>query len=74
MKHGLFLLILMSILTFLFTVIGILALMGYWNAEVVFWTRTPIKSDTGKLIWIIVSGIGFVIFSILSVVKCRKGQ
>lgn len=74
MKHVLFFLIGMSLLAFLFTVVGVLALLDAWNAEVIFWTRTPIKSETGKLIWIIVSGIAFVVFSTLSVIKYRKDQ
>jgi hypothetical protein len=74
MKHGLFILIWISLLAFLFTVVGVLALLGYWNAEVIFWTRTPIKSETGKLVWIVMSGFGFVVFSVLSIVKYRKDQ
>jgi len=72
MKHALFFLICLSILTFLFMVVGVLALLGYWNAEVIFWTQTPIKSETGKFIWIIASGFSFVVFSTLSVIKYRK--
>jgi hypothetical protein len=74
MKHGLFFLIWMALLAFLFTVVGVLALLGYWDAEVMFWTRTPIKSETGKLVWIVTSAFGFLVFSILSIVKYRKDQ
>ena len=59
MKHGLFFLVWMSLLGFLFAIAGVLALLGYWNAEVIIWTRTPIKSETGKLVWIVMSGIRF---------------
>lgn len=64
----------MSIMAFLFTVVGMLALLDYWNAEVIFWTRTPIQSETGQIIWIIVSGICFVIFSILAIREFRKND
>jgi len=74
MKHVLFFLIFLSILTFLFVVVGVLAVLGYWNAEVIFWTRTPIKSEMGKLIWTIVSGFGFIVFSTLAVIKYRHGR
>lgn len=72
MKHGLFFLICLSVLAFLFAVVGALALLGYWNAEVTFWTRTAIRSETGKIIWIIVSVGCFVTFSTLAVVKYRR--
>jgi hypothetical protein len=64
----------MSLLAFLFAIVGVLALLGYWSAEVIIWTRTPITSETGKLVWIVMSGFGFVVFSILSIVKYRKNQ
>jgi len=35
-------------MAFLFTVVGVLALLNYWNAEVGFWTQAPIESEMGK--------------------------
>jgi hypothetical protein len=72
MKHDLFFLIFMSTLAFLFAVVGALALLGYWNAEVIFWTQIPIQSEMGKVIWIIVSASCFVIFTTFAVVKYRR--
>jgi len=74
MKHVQFFLICMAFLAFLFTIVGVLALLDYPNAEVIFWTKRPIESDAGKLVWVAASGIAFLVFSVLSVKRYRKGR
>jgi hypothetical protein len=72
MKHGLFFLIWAAMLAFLFAVVGTLALLGYCDATVSFWSRNPIQSDTGKLVWIVISGLCFLILSTLIVLEYRR--
>ena len=67
MKHKLFMLIWLVFLAFCSVVVGVLALLGYANAEVIFWTRSPIESETGKIAWIVVSATCLILFLVLAV-------
>ena len=55
MKHKMFMLVWLALLAFCSVVMGVLALLGYANAEVIFWSRNAIESETGKIAWIVVS-------------------
>jgi hypothetical protein len=72
MKYKSFLLACFFVLALCFVVVGILALLGYQNAEIYFWTRSPIESDAGKMIWIAISAICLITFFVLSVIEYRK--
>ena len=72
MKHKPFMLIWLAFLAFCSVVVGILALLGYANAEVIFWTRSPIESETGKIAWIVVSAMCLILFLVLAVREYRR--
>jgi hypothetical protein len=63
MKHKLFMLSL---------VIGVLALLNYANAEVIFWTQKPIESEAGKIAWIVISVACLILFLALAVREYRR--
>ena len=67
MKHKLFMLVWLDMLAFCSVVIGVLALLNYANAEVIFWTNTPIESVAGKIVWIVISATCFMLFLVLAV-------
>lgn len=72
MKHKLFLLAWLALLAFCSVVVGVLAFLDYANAEVVFWNRSPIESEAGKLAWIIVSAMCLILFSVSAVREYRR--
>jgi NADH:ubiquinone oxidoreductase subunit H len=72
MKHILFFLAWLAMLCFFSLVVGILALLGYPNAEIVSWSGNTIESETGKITWILISAMGLVIFSALTVSRYRR--
>lgn len=74
MKHKLFFLLFAALMSFLFAVVGALALLGLFNAEVSFWTREAIESRGGKIAWIAVSTLSLVVFSALAAREYRKGR
>jgi len=74
MKHKLFFLFWSAALAFLCMVVGVLALLGYWNAEIYFWTRSAIESKAGKIAWIIISTTCLIVFVALAVTEYRKNN
>ncbi len=72
MKHKLFMLVWLALLALCSTVVGVLALLEYANAEVIFWTRSPIESKTGKIAWIVVSATCLILFLMLTIRECRR--
>lgn len=62
----------LAVMAFLFAVAGVLALVGCCNAQVIFWNRAPIESETGKVIWIVVSATCSVWFSTLALRALRR--
>jgi hypothetical protein len=59
-------------LCFFSLVVGVLALLDYPNAEIAFWSGSPIESDAGKITWIVISAMCLVIFSALTVSLYRR--
>ena len=75
MKHKLFMLFWLALLAFCSVVVGVLALLGYANAEVYFWTRSAIESEAGKIAWIAISTTCLLLFLLLFVREYRtKGK
>ena len=72
MKHKLFLLVWLAILAFCSVVIGVLALLNYANAEVVFWSQKPIESEAGKIAWIVISAACLILVLVLAVREYRR--
>ena len=72
MKHKLFMLVWLAMLAFCSVVVGVLALLNYANAEVIFWSRTPIESEAGKIAWIVISATCLVLFLVLFVREYRR--
>ena len=72
MKHKLFMLVWIALLAFCSVVIGVLALLDYANAEVIFWTRSPIESEAGEIAWIVVSATCLILFLTLAVREYRR--
>lgn len=52
--------------------VGVLAYLRLWNAEVIFWTNKPIESDAGKIAWILISIAVLLVASLLAVRACRR--
>lgn len=72
MKHPVIFLFGLAVMAFLFTVVGLLSLAGLVNAEVIFWSRPPIESDGGKILWIVTSLGLFLFFISMAIRKYRK--
>ena len=72
-KHKRFALICFALLSLLFTIAGVLAWLGLFNVEVVFWTRSPIESQAGKIAWIVISATCLAIFVALAYREFGKG-
>jgi hypothetical protein len=72
MKHKLFMLAWLAMLAFCSLVIGVLALLNYANAEVIFWTQKPIESEAGKIAWIVISTACLILFLALAVREYRR--
>ena len=72
MKHKLFMLVWLAMLSFCSVVIGLMALLNYANAEVIFWTKTPIESEAGKIAWIVISATCLILFLVLAVREYRR--
>ena len=56
----------LAMLAFCSVIVGILAYLNYGNAEVIFWSQTPIESDAGKIAWIVVSAACLILFLLLA--------
>jgi len=74
MKHKLFMFVWLAMLAFCSVVIGVLALLNYANAEVIFWTKTPIESQAGKIAWIVTSATCLTLFLVLAVREYRSNN
>ena len=72
MKYKIFALFWVAMLAFISTVVGVLAYLGRFNAEVVFWTNKPIESNEGKIAWILISITVFIVSSIFAVRAYRR--
>ena len=72
MKYRTFALFWVALLAFVSTVVGVLAYLGRFNAEVMFWTNKPIESDEGKIAWILVSTAVFIVSSTFAVRAYRR--
>ena len=72
MKHKLLLLAWLAMLCLLSLVVGVLALLGYPNAEILTWSGSTIESDAGKITWIVISAALLVIFLALTVTRYRE--
>ena len=74
MKHKMFMLVWLAMLSFCSVVIGLMALLNYANAEVIIWTTTPIESEGGKIAWIVISATCLMLFLVLAVREYRKNN
>lgn len=74
MKHKLFVLFWLALLAFCSVGVGVLALLGYANAEVYFWNRSAIESEVGKIAWVVISATCLVLFLVLFVREYRQKQ
>jgi hypothetical protein len=72
MKHKLFMLVWLAMLASCSVVIGVLALLNYANAEVIFWTQKSIESEAGKIAWILISAACLTLFLALAVREYRR--
>ena len=72
MKHKMFMLVWLALLALCSVVMGVLSLLGYANAEVIFWTRNAIESEVGKIAWIVVSAMCLIVFLVLAVREYRR--
>ena len=61
-----------AVVAFFSLAFGIMTLLGFPGAEVYFWTRQPVASQTGIILWIVVSAIFFVVLFTLAVREYRK--
>ena len=60
-------------LSICFVVVGVLSLLGFSYAEISFWSKdNVIESEAGKITWIVISTMCFVVFSALAVADYRK--
>ena len=62
MKHKRFMWYWLALLACCSTVVGIMALFGIAGAEIIFWSRKPIESETGKIVWITFSALLVFLF------------
>lgn len=74
MKYKIFSLFWVAVLAFFSTVVGVLAYLGRYNAEVIFWTGNPIESNEGKIAWILISLTVLIITSALAVITYRQSN
>jgi hypothetical protein len=72
MKHKLFLFAWLAMLCFFSLVVGVLALLGYPNAEILFWSENAIESEAGKITWIVISAMCLAVLSALTVSGYRR--
>ena len=63
MNHRRFAWLSSALLALLFTLAGVLSLLGKGNAEIIFWGQRPVETTEGKITWIAVSTI-CLIFSL----------
>lgn len=62
----------LAMLAFCSVVIGVLAFLNYANAEVIFWNKTPLESEAGKILWIVISAMCLILFLVLAVREFRS--
>jgi cytochrome c oxidase assembly factor CtaG len=74
MKNKLFMLVWLAMLSFCSVAIGLMALLNYANAEVIFWTKNPIESEAGKIAWIVISTTCLILFLVLAVREYRRNN
>jgi ABC-type microcin C transport system permease subunit YejE len=74
MKNRVFIFFWMAMLAFVSAVVGIFAISGLFNAEVIFWTNKPIESKGGKIAWIMISIITFIVFLALGIRAYRNQE
>ena len=72
MKHKLFMYAWMVMLSLCSLVVGVLAWLGYANAEILSWTGRTIESEAGKITWIVISAVCLIVFSALTVSGYRR--
>lgn len=72
MQHKLFVLVWLAMLALCSLVIGVLALLNYSNAEVIFWTQKPIESEAGKIAWILISAACLIFVIVLAAREYRR--
>lgn len=72
MKHKLFFLYIMALMSFLFVVVGILDLLGYTNTEIGFWDGSAIETDAGRIAWIAISATCLAAFLAMAVRTHRR--
>ena len=72
MKNKLFLLFWLSFLALCSCIVGVLALLGVANAEVIFWSANPIESKAGKIGWVVGSVLLLIFLLGLTVREYRK--
>lgn len=72
MKHKLFFLYCLALMSFLFVVTGTLDLVGHPNVEIGFWDGSTIESDAGKVAWIAVSAACLLTFLTMAAREHRR--
>lgn len=72
MKHKLFFLYCMALMSFLFVLVGILDMAGYPNVEIGFWDGGAITGDAGRIAWIGISSIFLAAFLTMAVREHRR--
>jgi heme/copper-type cytochrome/quinol oxidase subunit 2 len=72
MRHQIFALFFVAVLAFISTIVGVLAYLRLFNAEVIFWTNKPIESNEGKIAWILISIAVLIVSSIFAARAYRR--
>ena len=72
MQHKLFFLFWMALLSLMSFVVGVLALLGVTNVEIFFWSKQPVESVAGKIVWVFVSLVCLIVFLVLFTKQRQK--
>jgi hypothetical protein len=71
-KDRVFIFFWMAMLAFVSAAVGVFSIFGLFNAEIIFWTNTPIESKGGKIAWIMISITALIVFSAFGLRAYRK--
>ena len=71
-NYKLFALLWLAVVAFFSMAVGVMTLLGFPGAEVYFWTGQPIQSQSGIIVWIVISAIIFMTLLTLAVREYRK--
>jgi len=74
MKGKFFFLIWGATLAFIMMILGMLAMLDFSNLDLANWTQDVLGSNTGKIVWMVVSMSCFFIFVILAANVYQKNK